>query len=247
MPEALQRTLRVVAKCWVTPHLLRITLTGEALAGFPEGHESANCKLLLDNGRGQIITRTYTVRHYRADSRELDIDFFIHDAPGPASIWAADTRIGDTIQFKGPSSPKLVNTDSDWVLLAGDMSAMPALEANLERLPPETKGIAVFEIISDEDRHDIAAPDGVEVRWVLNPHPDEPNDILYEAVTAIPLALGRVAVWIAGEAGCIRKLRRYFKDEAGIERSHFYGSGYWQIGLTEDAHQIAKRSEATEA
>jgi NADPH-dependent ferric siderophore reductase len=123
---------------------------------------------------------------------------------------------------------------------------MPALEANLERLPPETKGIALFEIVSPEDKHHITAPDGVEIRWVLNPHPDEPNDRLYRAVTTIPLPGLRTAIWIAGESGCIRKLRRYFKDVAGIDRPHFYGSGYWQIGLTEDAHQLTKRREVIE-
>ncbi len=246
MPKPTPRNLIVAAKAWVTPHLLRVTLTGDDLADFPEGSESANCKLVLEDGLGGAISRTYTVRRFRKAHKELDIDFFIHDQPGPASSWATNAAPGDTIVFKGPSSPKLVNTDSNWVLLAGDMSAMPALEANLERLPSDTKGIVVFEIVSPEDQRDIATPDGIEVRWVLNPHPDQPNDVLYQAVSAISLPDGQVAVWIAGESGCIRRLRRYFKSEMNIERSHFYGSGYWQIGLTEDAHQIVKRSEVTE-
>lgn len=244
MPKAALRILRVKKKTHVTPHLVRITLTGEDLANFPEDRESANCKLLFDNGEKEPIVRTYTVRAYRAAAEELDIDFFIHDAPGPASNWAANAKAGDTIGFKGPSSPKLINTDSNWVVCAGDMSAMPALEANLERMPPQTKGVAVFEVVSPEDKHDIVAPDGMEIRWVINPHPDAPNTTLYDAVRAIALPAGRIAVWVAGESSCIRTLRRYFKSEVGVERSHFYGSGYWQIGLSEDAHQIAKRREA---
>jgi len=247
MPKAALRKLRVQRKTRVTPHLVRITLTGEDLADFPEGRESANCKLIFENDADKPIVRTYTVRAYRAAAQELDIDFFIHDAPGPASSWAANAKAGDAIGFKGPSSPKLVNTDSDWIIAAGDMSAMPALEANLERLPRDIRGIAVFETVSPEDQHVVSAPEGIEVRWVLNPHPDKPNTVLYEAVRAVPLPKGRGAVWIAGESDCIRKLRRYFKSEVGIERSHFYGSGYWQIGLTEDAHQVAKRREASDS
>ena len=243
MPKAIERSLTVAAKHWITPHLIRVTLTGEDLADFPQDSESANCKLLINNGAQGTVTRTYTVRSYRTAPQELDIDFFIHEAPGPASGWAAACSLGDTIRFKGPSSPKLVNTDSDWVLLAGDMSAMPALEANLERLPPDTKGIVVFEVVSAEDRREIAAPNDLEIRWVINPHPNTPNETLFEAVSAVAIPRGRVAVWIAGESGCIRRLRHYFRAEAGIERAHFYGSGYWQIGMSEDKHQISKRDE----
>lgn len=239
------RHLTVAEKAYVTPRLIRITLTGEDLREFPEKSESANCKLVFEGAAESQTVRTYTIRGYRCDPRpEVDIDFFIHDEPGPASTWAKDAQTGSPIGLKGPSGPKLVNDTGDWVLLAGDMSAMPALEANLERLSPETKGIAVFEVISPEDKHAVKAPPGIDIQWVINPHPATPNTVLVDAVRGLSLPGGTGGVWIAGESHCARELRRYFRDEAGVARSHLYTSGYWQMGLSEDSHQRLKRKEA---
>lgn len=238
------RQLHVSSKQWVSPHLVRITLTGEDMAFFPQGSESANCKLVFSIREGETVVRTYTVRSYREADQEIDIDFFIHDAPGPASDWARGAEVGDTIGFKGPSSPKLVNTNADWIIIAGDMSAMPAMEANIERMPSTAKGTVVFEVVSEADIRTIAAPKGINLQWLINPHPDHPNDLLVEAVTSVPIPSKRISAWVAGESSSIRALRQYFKDELSIEKTHFYGSGYWQIGLTEDAHQISKRSKA---
>lgn len=245
MSKSKARQLTVAAKAWITPRLLRITFVGDNLQDFPKECASANCKLLVDDGTGSQVTRTYTIRGYRSSPRpELDIDFFIHDEPGPASAWASAAEIGAHIGLKGPSGPKLVNESGDWVLLAGDMSAMPALEANLARLNPGSKGIAVFEVVDPRDQHAVSAPDGIDIHWVINPNPSRPNTVLLDAITELSLPEGIGGVWVAGESKCIKELRRYFREVAGVPRSHLYASGYWQIGLSEDTHQLVKRKEA---
>lgn len=238
------RSLEVVRTTRVSPHLLRVTLSGPGMQDFPEGRESANCKLVINDESGRDVTRTYTIRSYRADVQEVDIDFFIHAAEGPASTWAVNASPGSKIILKGPSSPKLVSENTDWVLLAGDMSAMPAIEANLERLAPSTSGVAVLEVVNESDVRRIAKPEGVALHWVINPSPETPNDILVNAIKALELPAGEGAVWLAGESSAIKVLRRHFKEEVGIARPNLYASGYWQIGLTEDSHQQVKRLEA---
>ncbi|MFD6904640.1 siderophore-interacting protein [Streptomyces sp. NPDC060077] len=44
----------------------------------------------------------------------------------------------------------------------------------------------------------------------------------------------RPYVWIAGEAGCVRQLRRHFVGERGIDRRRVTFVGYWRHGLTEE-------------
>lgn len=246
MRKSNSRDLSVVRKAWVTPRLLRVTLSGDGLSDFPEGRESANCKLIINSEDGSRCVRTYTIRHYRATERELDIDFFIHADHGPASAWALNANPGDAIELKGPGSPKLVNRDCDWVLLAGDMSALPAISANLEQLQSDTRGIVVLEVIDETDRHSLNIPPDMDVKWVFNPNPAVASHLLVDTVKQLQLPAGRGSVWLAGESGAIRALRRYFKEEVGIERSNFYASGYWQIGLSEDAHQLVKRQAADE-
>ena len=59
----------------------------------------------------------------------------------------------------------------------------------------------------------------------------------------LPWQEGQAAVWIAGESHAVRVLRKYCKNERGLDKDFLYASGYWQIGLTEDKHQLIKRQE----
>lgn len=95
-----------VKKGWLlTPNMIRVTFSGPELGSFPEGREGGNCKLMLSDWQEDDtsfakrlvdgpppVRRTYTVRHYRADVRELDIDFVAHDGNAPASRWATHAK-----------------------------------------------------------------------------------------------------------------------------------------------------------
>jgi len=239
--------------------MLRIILGGANMEGFPLGHESANFKLLLprDGQHAPVLpseginvaddqkptVRTYTLRSYDAEKAELAVDFLLHEDHGPASQWAISAKPGSQVGFAGPGAPKLPDPDADWFLFAGDMSALPAISANIERLEPDAKGYAVLEIIDPADQQQLAFPSAFEVDWVINPQPTAGNSPLIEAVKKLPWLEGTPGVWIAGESGCMRTLRRYFVDERGLGRKEFYASGYWQMGMTEDVHQVAKRAE----
>ena len=65
----------------------------------------------------------------------------------------------------------------------------------------------------------------------------------FSAVLALPWLDGSPAVWVAGESGAVRALRRYFTQERQVDRRRLYASGYWQIGMTEDRHQLEKRKD----
>jgi len=132
----------------LTPNMLRVTFSGDALLGFPVNAASANIKLLLPHadqdeqayrdslqGAGiKPVKRTYTVVEYREIENELDIDFALHADAGPATRFAINAQPGDTVGIAGPSSPKLVDAAADWFLIAGDMTALPAIDANIKLL-----------------------------------------------------------------------------------------------------------------
>jgi len=69
---------------------------------------------------------------------------------------------------------------ADFVLLAGDESALPAIVGILADLPRDTRGLAILEIPAAEDAQPVDAPAGVEVRWLprADPHdrPGAPGD-----------------------------------------------------------------------
>ena len=241
------RTLEVQRKKLITPHMLRVTLGGPGLDGFPTDSDGGYIKLRLaepDGEAGKPLIRTYTVRHYDAEARELDVDFVIHDSDGPAANWATACEPGDKIKVGGPGPKKLLDFNADWFLLAGDMSALPAISANIERMGPDAKGYALLEIIDVADQQPLETPPDLKVEWIVNSDPEVENSVLFDRVKALEWLPGRPYVWVAGEFSQSLSIRALMKSERNVTREQMYVSSYWQIGKNEDGHRISKQAVA---
>jgi len=241
------RTLQVKRKELITPHMLRVTLGGPGLDEFPKNSDGGYIKLRLsepDVENGKPLVRTYTVRHFNDESRELDVDFVIHESDGPAVNWAQSCKPGDEIKVGGPGARKSLDFTADWFLLAGDMSALPAISANIERMEPSAKGYALLEIIHVDDQQELNFPPNIQVEWIVNSDPERENSILLDRVRALQWLPGRPYVWVAGEFSQSLAIRSFMKSERNIKREQMYASSYWQIGQTEDGHKISKREIA---
>lgn len=235
--------VRVRSNDRLTPNMRRIVLHGPELAGFPEHQEGGYVKLVFappEEG-GKPTLRSYTIRAFDAAEQALTLDFVDHGDEGPASAWANHSEPGDPITIRGPGEPKLAAPDADWFLLAGDMSALPALAVNLENLPDDARGYALIEVLSEDDRQAIDHPEGIELRWLVNPDPERPNALLDEHVRALPWLPGTPYPWFAGEFSTMRSMRRYFRDESGIDRRAMYCSCYWKMGDTDEGMKRAKK------
>lgn len=122
--------------------------------------------------------RTYSIRDLVVSEGEtsLVVDFVLHLVPGetgPASNWAGSARVGDELLIVAPRRGRLDGGGIEYrpgaaktVLLAGDETAAPAIARILEDTGPDTRGVAFIEVPEPGDRLDIAAPAGVEVRWL---------------------------------------------------------------------------------
>ncbi|MFF0266144.1 siderophore-interacting protein [Kribbella sp. NPDC004536] len=137
----------------ITPHMIRVVLTSDDFAG--NGCTDAYVKLLfckdgveypepLDLGvvretypaEHWPTMRTYTVRDWDEEARELTIDFVYHGDEGVAGPWAASAQPGDVLWFNGPGGGYTPDPEADWHLLVGDESALPAIGAAVESLAP---------------------------------------------------------------------------------------------------------------
>ncbi|GAB5080556.1 siderophore-interacting protein [Arthrobacter sp. AD-310] len=155
--------------------------------------------------------RTYTVRQSRLDAvyPEIDVDFVMHfDADGhggPAANWARNARPGDAITIIGPNNRAAhcvtaeIYSGIEWrpglaqrILLAGDETAVPAISAILESLPPYMTGHAFLEVPEAGDFLELHSPADVEITWLARgaqigrsrPH----GELLQEAVRkAVPV------------------------------------------------------------
>ena len=253
------RVAEVVRTTRLTPHLVRVVLGGEGLAGFPAGEFSDHYVKLLfrpadapydvpfdvEQVKAELppeawpVTRTYTVRAWDAEAGELTIDFVHHGEEGLAGPWAAAARPGDRIQFFGPGGAYTPSADADWHLLVGDDSALPAIAASLGRLPAGARALVFVEVPGAEDEQDLAVADGVELVWVHREHRG-PGNALLAAVLAADLPTGTVHAFVHGEAGFVRDVRRHLRADRTLVPEFTSISGYWRQGRTEDRWQAEK-------
>ncbi|MFB6888323.1 siderophore-interacting protein [Kitasatospora sp. NPDC056327] len=184
--------------------------------------------------------RSFTLRRRRPGSALLEIDFVLHGAAGPAGDWAGRARPGDRLGMVGPSelyaaplSFASAAAAADWVLLAGDETALPAIATLLEALPAGTAAVVLAEVADRAEEQPLPAPAGTAVRWL---HRDgaEPGRLLAEAVAAAELPAGVPFAWVAGEASAVRTIRRHLVDGRGVPKASVEFSGYWRHRLTQD-------------
>lgn len=246
MAKKSARTLVVDSTTRLTPNMQRIVFTGENLHDFPADQESGYFKLLVPSSEdtAQTVMRTYTIRAFDVTSKHLTVDFALHgEHGGPASRWAQQASVGDCIEMRGPGPKKLVNTEADWFVFAGDMTALPAIACNLEKLAEDAQGYAVIEITSEQDKQDLQHPQGIAIQWVINPTPNVHSPAFIEAVQAITWQTGQCGVWVACEFHSMRALRDYFRNTRKVESRFIYISSYWKIDDSEDQHKKAKHAD----
>lgn len=248
--------LTVKTARYLTPNMIRVTLTGPELADVAPNCAGANCKILIPHiGQDRrsferevqtpatLARRTYTVRAARPDLQELDIDFVAHGDTGPASAWAMAADKGDFLGFSGPSALKISDYYADWYLVAADMSALPVAAATLEAMPRNAKGVAIFEIQTPEDQQQIDMPDGIKAHWIILSDPHHRSTAQERFIASMDWPTGTCQTCIAGESLTIRSIRAYLTDHSPIERKDMYISGYWKIGLIEDEHQAWRKAQ----
>ena len=123
--------------------------------------------------------RTYSIRRIELDddgTTRIVIDFVLHlaeGATGPASLWASGAAPGHELLIVAPRRGRhdaggieFAPGGAARIVLAGDETAAPAIARILEELPEDAIGTAFIEVPCSEDRLGIAAPGGVDVRWL---------------------------------------------------------------------------------
>src|SRR3954471_21541323 len=202
------RVAEVLRTQRLTPHMIRVVLGGNGLAGFPAGEFTDHYVKLVFPDQSpdpdRPVTRTYTVRAWDAAAGELTLDFVWHGDEGLAGPWAAAAQPGDRISFFGPGGGYAPSPDADWHLLAGDESALPAIGAALDRLPAGARVLAFVEVSGpEEEQADLFPGDGVDLTWVHRGD-GAPGEALVAAVRAAPLPEGSGHLFVHGEAAAVR-------------------------------------------
>lgn len=240
-PQTPATELIVLRKEQLTPSMVRIFFGGEQLAGFdPLEFTDRYVKLVFPPlpGTDRPRMRTYTIRRFDAVAGELTVDFVVHGEAGLAGPWARDAEPGDVIFVRGPGGGYRPDPEAPWHLLIGDASALPAIAAALEEMPINAPVITVIELEEPGEELALPSPANVELFWVYRTIPE---DDVVSAVKGLSLPDGEPHVFLHGEAGFVKELRRWLRDEVGVTKERLSASGYWRRGLDDEGWRSVKR------
>lgn len=238
----------------VSPNLRRVCLTSPELADYPFSCGGAHVKIMLPRpGQSEIVLptptpqgprwldpaqkpviRTFTIRAFRREALELDIDFALHGEAGPASRFALHARPGDRLAISGPGGPDPMLQPAEHYYMAGDLTSLPAISAMAEVMPNDASGHVVLLVPHQDDVQDLSLPEGVSLRWFLG----TPDQIapLVAYFTALPMVAEQSYFWFGGEEGLVVPLRRHVRRTLDVDRQRVYAVPYWRSGKDEDAY-----------
>lgn len=240
------RRVRVRSKDELSERMLRVVLGGEELDGFAIEAPASSVRLLLPSPGASNIEmptwtgnqfelatgerapiRTFTPRSFDADRLELTLDVVLHDH-GAAADWVRSARVGDEVAISGPGRSEPLDPTARSFLLAGDESAIPAIGQLLQSIAADCIIEVHIEIADPSARFELPAHPNSTIRWHDAISGSAPGDAFTNAVESVdPLP---DAVWVAGEAAAIQRLRTYLFDERKRDRSGVTARGYWKVG-----------------
>lgn len=222
----------------LTPRMVRVTFTSPELAAFGWNGPAAHIKVIFgtvsaDPDAPRPTMRTYTPRRFDASAAELDVDFVLH-GEGPASTWAAQAAAGQSLTIAGPGRYYVIDPAATSFVLLGDDSAIPAISTILEQLPATARATVFLEVVDGAEEHGMADSPNVTIQWLhRGEDPTKAGTLLEAALRDFALPADGCRVYVACEAGAMRRIRRYLLTERGMQRDHVVTRGYWKLGATD--------------
>ncbi|MHA4866553.1 siderophore-interacting protein [Duganella sp. PWIR1] len=218
--ELKRRELQVVDVRHLTPDYVSVTFKGETLHDFVSSSYDDHVKFLISDE----VRRDFTPRSYDNEKRELTIEFALH-ATGAASDWARQAEPGQSAVVAGPRGSMIIPMDYAWHVLAGDVTALPAIRRRLEELPA---GAQVQVLVAGPEASALSFDSAAQV--TLQRFGDV--QALLAAIRAMALPAGEGFFWFAGEAAVAAQVRDAVFGDKGHPREAARISAYWKQGAS---------------
>ncbi|RVW05012.1 siderophore-interacting protein [Rhodococcus spongiicola] len=232
----------------ITPNMLRITLSGGDLTRFVSSGDADERLLVVFPADGESRPpapqsiggtwdypvdghrpemRSFTVRHWNSETREMDIDFVVHGS-GAAVRWALQARPGQVLGVTTASGWYRPPDDAAWQLLIADMTALPAVGRIVEELASGVRVHVIAEVTTADDEQCPETAADVTYTWLHGSGNGVGPSALADAAREWTCPDGPGYVWFAGEAGLSREVRRWLRHSLGWSSDRYDVMGYWR-------------------
>lgn len=233
--SARRRELVVAEKRYLTPNYLSIRFACVDFGDFTSASWDDHVKVFLAGPRGddgRPAMRDYTPRGFDPAKGEFTIDFALHDDAGPATSWARDCAVGDSVQIGGPRGSVVVSPEFDWYWMIGDETAIPAISRHLAERPDAHIRV-IIAVTGPDEEVPLPASASHQVTWAHRPTASATDPAALLAVLSdATLSDGEGFVWIAAEASVAKALRERVL-ELGQPLQHLKARGYWVAGAAD--------------
>ncbi len=216
-------TAAVRERTLLSEHLVRLVLevpVGWETSGVPDEWVALTVP-------GQFQTRYYTVRSLSGG--RLTIDVVLHEE-GLVTGWARTDCVGDVVGLSAPKGSFDLPGDAGWVVLAGDLTALPAMA----RISESVAGLPLT--IHAE------VPDGTLPGYLdatAHWHRAEAGTSdLAAIVRGLAWPDGPGYFWMAGESAQMRDVRRHARHDLGWDTRHHDVMGYWSGSRGRQARRV---------
>lgn len=266
--ETIEGEFTVTRKEYITPHYIRIFLTGEKVSQIANTTVGVNNKILVPpKGVDKIYfpefdyekmqwkpqpeeirpsVRTYTHRGIDLEKNEIWIDFVAHGDEGPASAWAIGAKEGDLLGILMKDGKTDLYAKADHYFFVADSTGIPVIASILEDLPSTAKGICILEVDSKIDEQELQTLAGIKFIWVHNEHPQQ-GSRLAEIVKQQNLPEDSRSGYVAAEFSSVKEIRNYLRKEKQWKQEELYAYSYWKSGVAEDKSAMDRHKENAES
>jgi NADPH-dependent ferric siderophore reductase len=193
----------------LSPHLVRLTLgvDGFVSSGVPDEWVG----LVVP---GQFQVRYYTVRSHAGG--ELVLDVVVHEA-GLVTEWASGDVVGDTVVITQPKGSFALPDGAAWLMLVGDLTAMPAMARIAEAVDLPVR---IWAQIPDDLPGYL--PSRADVTWL------DGSSALADVVAGLDWPATPGYFWMAGESADMRAIRKHLMRDRKLASSAYDVMGYWR-------------------
>ncbi len=227
------RPAQLVSRDFLTPGYVRVRLAGEALHGFSAPGADDHVRIFFAAGGGpvpegpdqwrELPSREYTP--VAADAGWVDFDLVIH-GEGPGSAWAASGPLGSWVAVAGPRRSNAVLGEPDAWFLAGDETAVPAINRFLRGRRPGTPARVLLEVAAENEPVPLNSDSAAHVTILVRGEDSLASTLARLGERDRPE--GSVLGFVAGEAAVVPAARALLLDRWGLPAEAVITKGYWR-------------------
>jgi NADPH-dependent ferric siderophore reductase len=215
---------------------VRLTFSGADVATFIRTKAAqapgAWIKLFITGAGGDSVGRAYTVRRFDLVKGCFDVDFVLHER-GPLSQWARSASAGASVEFAGPRDGGFtLHAQSRWIVLIGDETALPAIQAILENLPVDFPGIVLIESEHADQTEAVFVGPNMRLSRVSQGRGGvRAAPPLLAALERLPILPGAGQAWVAGESDRVMAIQHVLQEKWALAATSICARRYWKEGV----------------